>query len=135
MTEPKYAYIATAYDPKFIGSSGGIGQDKERTILFLDPTEAIQYSFFTDFLIQEVHVFQVDLTVLEGVWPRVSPYLFNDYRLQWKAEYLGKIPASALKWINSMTLERYELLNEPLPTQKSPPTTMADGEEASVIDG
>jgi len=85
----------------------------------LDPSEAIRDYFdeFGKFIGDDtkIHVYQIDLTGLDGVWPRVNYQQYNGYELQWQSRYQGKIPATALKWVNSMTLERYQALSSVAP--------------------
>jgi hypothetical protein len=116
MTEPTNAYIATPSTPDEIARAGGFGGEGRGyttfVYMYLNPSEAIRDSFeqFGKFAGEdtELHVYQIDLADLDGVWPRVNPRRFNDDQLQWSCEYSGKIPASALHWINSITKKHYD---------------------------
>lgn len=119
MSEPRNAYIATTITPAEVKESGGLGSSGRNhatyTTMYLDPTQAVRDAFKWMGKFEgddtKVHVYQVDLSELEGVWPRVSSMRYNDFQLQWSSTYFGKIPAPVLKWINSMTRKRFDLLN------------------------
>ena len=116
MTEPQHAYIASTSTQDEINQAGGIGIEGRKytthLTMCLDPSEAIRDCFkeFGKFIGEdtEVHIYEIDLYELDGVWPRVNYQQFNDSQLQWTAWYIGKIPASALSWINVITKKRFE---------------------------
>ena len=118
MTEPTNAYIATPSTADEIERAGGFGGEGRGyttfVYMYLNPSEAIRYSFkqFGKFAGEdtELHVYQIDLAELNGMWPRVNQRQFNDVRLNWTAEYLGKIPASAISWVNSITKKHYDAI-------------------------
>lgn len=119
MTEPSKAYVATTVAPDEVQRNDGIGSSGRgyttSTDMYLNPTQAIYDAFkelgkfFGDDT--KMHIYQIDLSELDGVWPRVNYQQYNGFELQWQSRYDGKIPASAIKWINSITKELFLLTN------------------------
>jgi len=115
MSEPRRAYIATSITPDEVVKRGGVGNSGRgyttSTTMHLNPTEAIRNAFeeFGKFCGDdaEVFIYEVDLTILDGVWPRVRYQQYNGYELQWTARYEGKIPVEALTWLNHITKARF----------------------------
>jgi hypothetical protein len=126
MTEPRHAYIASTTSTHEIEMIFDfyLPDRQGRFILYLDPSEAIGAEIRALGLDSEnwtnVCLYQVDLSQLDGVWPRVSG-AYNDHRLRWICEYWGRIPSEALKWMNTITTAPENA--------KIPPTKKADGEE------
>ena len=112
MTEPRHAYIACTDTPERVRGNGFVHISHSVT-LFLNPTEAIdtEKKFIgrgrsgaageTIF----IYLYQVDLTQLDGFWPRVSYDTYNDIELKWRCSYRGNLPVSALKHVNTVVTE------------------------------
>ena len=108
LSEPKHAYVASPYTLEELESSGGYGG--EYNTMHLDPSEAVSVLFRSlwetpddDFV---ANIYQVELSKLRGVWPRVSD-TFNDTQLKWTCLYNGKIPCEALRWISATKADSY----------------------------
>jgi len=116
MSEPQHAYIATTSTSDEINEAGGLGEAGSNyttlSYMYLNPSEAIRDCFNTlgKFYGEdtEIHLYEIDLSELDGVWPRVNSHQFNDSQLRWTASYLGSIPAPALHCVNSITKKNYE---------------------------
>lgn len=116
MTEPRRAYVVTTSTSSEVKEAGGLGSSVPRrttyTNMYLSPTDAIKdfLTGFGKFLAEDskIHIYEINLSELDGVWPRVSSTQFNDYRLKWQSTYFGQIPSPFLTWLNSTTKGIFE---------------------------
>ena len=132
MTEPRHAYIASTTTIESI-QANGFGRPSGSTEMYLSATEAIDREVKYLYLKPDDSVllndYEIDLSNLDGMWPRVTPYSYNDFRLQWSCGYDGKIPARVFKLVNSLRVHGFP------ENAKIPPTIEADGEVAGLING
>ena len=130
MTEPTNAYIACTDTPERVLENGFV-HVSHRATMFLNPSEALLAERKFIGLKAEEHIpiylYHVDLTQLEGVWPRVNWATYNDNQLQWTCSYQGKIPVAALSHVTS-SITKLDPSSSAPENAKTPPTTKADGE-------
>ena len=118
MAEPKHAYIACTDSPEKVKENGFVHISHGVT-LYLDPTEAIDEEKrfvglrYHDEETLPIYLYQVDLTQLEGVWPRVAYETYNDFQLKWKCNYVGKLPVAALSHLNTVATKLEPQLARP----------------------
>ena len=130
MAEPRTAYIACTDTPEKVKENKFVHLSHSVT-LFLNPTEAIEsernFVGLKDDEKMFFYLYEVDLTQLDGVWPRVEYETYNGYELKWKCYYRGKLPVSALSHLTTVAIPLEPSPHSP-ENAKIPPTTKADGE-------